>query len=187
VPRIGRLKLAARPSSLRCVLCHDAIGAAGDGCPRCDVQFHAACARGLGTCPTLGCGRRLWPARPKRSFVAATRARWLLLLLLFPFVLLAIDGGAEPGAARVSSIATRWADMASANASLALAKRLKAAGDVERASVLLDDVERTMARIRADLRPEDAVDFCDPGAWAREVARDVSRTLPRPPEPPPRR
>lgn len=42
-------------ASLRCAVCHDALGARPEVCAGCGTQLHADCRALAGGCPTLGC------------------------------------------------------------------------------------------------------------------------------------
>lgn len=58
VDRLGR--------EARCALCHDTVlmAHAGAACPACATVLHRDCARGVASCPTLGCGQRTRAYRP---------------------------------------------------------------------------------------------------------------------------
>ncbi|MBX3465764.1 MAG: hypothetical protein KF878_02565 [Planctomycetes bacterium] len=84
----------------RCAGCHDRLllVRAAAVCGACGAALHPECARGLGACPTLGCGRPLpRPARRSRAEVDP-RARVLVVVALHAasLVLLPIALGAPP-------------------------------------------------------------------------------------------
>lgn len=61
-------------ATLRCPLCHDALGAVIERCAGCDTPYHPGCRRELGRCATLGCAEAAAP--PRRAGPRPVRAPW---------------------------------------------------------------------------------------------------------------